>query len=102
MVKILGLADGKTFDLDHKYLVALNSYRGNGGGGHLVEGAGIAPEELVDRLVNTTTKDLRYNMMKWIEERKVITPKPSGQWTVIPGYLFESGKKQDYPILFRN
>jgi len=102
MVTILRLADGGDFLLDQKYLAAVNSYRGNGGGGHLINGAGIDQEELVKRLVNTTTKDLRYHMMKWIIKQKVITPEPSGHWTVVPDSFLESGKKQDYPILFRN
>ena len=35
------------FDINKIYKVAINSYRGNGGGGHLVKGAGIPKEELV-------------------------------------------------------
>ena len=102
MVKILDMADGQPFDPGRDYLVAVNSYRGNGGGGHLVEGAGIPQEELVKRLVNTTTKDLRFYMMRWIEEKKEISPEASGQWTVVPANFLEKGKKKDYPILFKN
>ncbi len=33
--------------IDQKtYRVAVNSHRGNGGGGHLIEGAGIKSDEL--------------------------------------------------------
>ena len=102
MVSILGMADVGGFDPEREYLVALNSYRGNGGGGHLTEGAGIPADELGARLVGTTGKDLRYYMMKWIENQKLVSPEPSGQWSVIPENLFQSGKNRDYPILFRN
>ena len=34
------------FDLNKTYKVAVNSYRGNGGGGHLTRGAKIPQEEL--------------------------------------------------------
>jgi 2',3'-cyclic-nucleotide 2'-phosphodiesterase/3'-nucleotidase len=102
MVSINSMAKGQAFDLQKKYLVALNSYRGNGGGGHLVDGAGIPHEELAGRIVKSSEKDLRFYMMKWIEEKKVVDPKPSNQWIVIPQNLVEAGIKRDYPILFRN
>ncbi len=102
MASILSMANGDAFDPDKKYRVAVNSYRGNGGGGHLVEGAGIPHDELVKRLVKSTTKDLRFHMMKWIEKKGVINPEPAGQWKVVPLEFAEAGKKQDYPILFRN
>ncbi len=102
MVSINSMANGQVFDLQKKYLVALNSYRGNGGGGHLVDGAGIPHDELVGRIVQSTEKDLRFYMMKWIEEKKVVDPKPSNQWIVVPQNFVKAGIKRDYPILFRN
>lgn len=43
-INILSMADGSAFDMDKDYSVAVNSYRGNGGGGLLTEGAGIPVE----------------------------------------------------------
>lgn len=45
------MADGTPFDMDKRYKVALNSYRGNGGGDLLTIGAGIAKEDLSERIV---------------------------------------------------
>lgn len=50
-VNILSMADGTPFDMDKRYKVALNSYRGNGGGDLLTIGAGIAKEDLSERIV---------------------------------------------------
>lgn len=102
MVKLISLANGEPFDTARNYQVALNSYRGNGGGGHLIEGAGIPADELPGRLVRSTDKDLRYYMMKWIEKNKEIQPVAAEQWSIIPLDFAEAGKKRDYPILFRN
>ena len=45
-VIIKSFSNGKSFDLNSTYKVAVNSYRGNGGGGHLTRGAKIPKEEL--------------------------------------------------------
>lgn len=45
-VNIVSMADGSPFDMDKVYKVALNSYRGNGGGELLTKGAGISQDEL--------------------------------------------------------
>jgi 2',3'-cyclic-nucleotide 2'-phosphodiesterase/3'-nucleotidase len=44
-ITIKSLSGGKPFDPDKMYTVAVNSYRGSGGGGHLTEGAGLSAEE---------------------------------------------------------
>ena len=79
-VTIISMADGKPFDMNKIYTVALNSYRGNGGGELLTKGAGISQDDLKGRIINSTDKDLRYYMMQYIEQRKVITPLALGQW----------------------
>ncbi|MBN2875535.1 MAG: bifunctional metallophosphatase/5'-nucleotidase, partial [Spirochaetales bacterium] len=40
-VTIISMADGTPFDLAKTYSVAINSYRGSGGGGHLTKGVGL-------------------------------------------------------------
>ena len=99
-VKIESLSNGAPFDLTKSYTVAINSYRGNGGGGHLTRGAGIEQSELAKRMITSTDKDLRYYMMKWIEKKKVITPKIIGNWKVIPEDWWKKGKEKDYKSLF--
>ncbi|MBI5662981.1 MAG: bifunctional metallophosphatase/5'-nucleotidase [Ignavibacterium album] len=100
-VSILQLSDGRKFDLKTKYKVAVNSYRGNGGGDHLTKGAKIPKEELNKRVISSTDKDLRYYMMKWIEEKKTVEPKLLGNWKVIPENYWQSGKQKDYQLIFR-
>jgi len=56
-VNIILLSYGSPFVLTEKYKVAINSYRGNGGGGHLTNGAGIPGEELSTRVITSTDKD---------------------------------------------
>ncbi|MBU2494098.1 MAG: bifunctional metallophosphatase/5'-nucleotidase [Bacteroidetes bacterium] len=101
-ITISGMSDGKEFNLNKKYNVAINSYRGNGGGGHLTKGAGISKQELSGRILNSTDKDLRFYMMKWIEEHKLVTPQLFGNWKVIPEDWWLKGKKKDYQLIFGN
>lgn len=99
-VTISSFYNGEQFDLNKTYKVAVNSYRGNGGGGHLTIGAGIPKDELANRIVNSTEKDLRYYLMKWIENEKIVEPKIIDNWKVVPESFWENGKKKDYKILF--
>ncbi len=99
-VHVLGLSNGKPFFIDSIYTVAVNSYRGNGGGGHLTDGAGIPADELRNRLVNSTPYDLRYYLMKWIEKEQTIDAVKASNWRIIPEDYFENGKRKDMRLLF--
>ena len=83
-VTILSMADGTPFDMDKMYKVAVNSYRGNGGGELLTKGSGISQDELKERIIHSTDKDLRYYLMQYIERKKVIEPRARKQWKFIP------------------
>jgi 2',3'-cyclic-nucleotide 2'-phosphodiesterase/3'-nucleotidase len=100
-VNIKSRSNGSPFILTETYRVAINSYRGNGGGGHLTKGAGIPKEELSTRVITSTDKDLRFYMMKWIEKKKKITPIIIGNWKVVPENYWELGKERDYKILYK-
>jgi 2',3'-cyclic-nucleotide 2'-phosphodiesterase/3'-nucleotidase len=100
-VTINNFSNGNPFDLKTKYTVAVNSYRGNGGGGHLTRGAKIPQEKLSERILNSTEKDLRYYLMKWIEKEKTVIPKLIGNWKVVPENYWQTGKEKDYQILFK-
>ncbi len=100
-VTIKNFSNGNPFDLNTKYKVAVNSYRGNGGGGHLTRGAKIPQEELSARVINSTEKDLRYYLMKWIDKEKTVTPKLLGNWKVVPENYWQTGKQKDYQLLFK-
>ncbi len=99
-ISIVSLADGTAFDMGKKYKAAINSYRGTGGGGHLVIGAGIPTRELPQRLLDSTTKDLRYFMMKWIEENKIIMPSAFDNWKVVPVEWWKKARDKDYKLLY--
>jgi 2',3'-cyclic-nucleotide 2'-phosphodiesterase/3'-nucleotidase len=99
-VTIESFSNGKPFYMDKYYKVAMNSYRGNGGGGHLTLGAKIPKEEIPKRIITSTQKDLRYYLMKWIEKKKSVTPEALGNWKVIPENWWKKGKEKDYKILF--
>lgn len=99
-ITIKSFADGRPFSMDARYRVAVNSYRGNGGGDLLTKGAGIPKEELSKRILTSTDKDLRYYLMKRIEEVKVLDPKPLNQWKFIPESWTIPAAKRDYKLLF--
>lgn len=99
-IRIEHMANGEPFDLNKTYRVAVNSYRGNGGGDLLTKGAGIPKTELAKRVVYSTDKDLRYYLMKRIEEVKVLDPKPLNLWKFIPEEWTVPASKRDYDILF--
>ena len=101
-ITIERMADGKPFELDRQYKVAVNSYRGNGGGDLLTKGAGIPKAELSKRIIFSTDKDLRYYLMKRIEEVKVLDPKPLNQWKFIPEEWTVPAAQRDYKLLFGN
>lgn len=99
-VSITGFTNGAPFELNKHYKVAINSYRGNGGGGHLTRGAGIPNAELSGRVLDSTEKDLRYYMMKWIEKQGTIDPEVFNNWKVVPEDWWQRGMKKDYKIMF--
>ena len=100
-IHISSFADGRPFDLDATYKVAVNSYRGNGGGEILTEGAGIPREELAARIITSTETDLRYQMMQRIIELKEVVPKSLNQWKFVPEELAKPAIERDRKLLFK-
>lgn len=99
-VNITSMADGKPFDRNATYRVAVNSYRGNGGGDHMTKGAGIDAEKLKERIVASTDLDLRYYMMQQIERDGVITPTVIGNWNFVPADVVAPLIETDMRLLF--
>lgn len=99
-IHILSMADGSSWKEDKTYKVAINSYRGNGGGDLLTKGAGIPKSELSNRIVYTTTKDLRYYLMKRIEELGELHPRPMNHWKFIPEEWVKVAIQKDRRIVF--
>jgi len=101
-VTITSMTNGNKFDLNKIYKVALNSYRGNGGGGHLTLGAKIPQTELASRIITSTDKDLRFYMMKWIEKEVTVNPKTDNNWKIIPEEWAKIGAEKDSKLMFKD
>jgi 2',3'-cyclic-nucleotide 2'-phosphodiesterase/3'-nucleotidase len=102
-ITIASMADGTPFSLTKTYGVAINSYRAQGGGGHLVTGAKMndADVKAMKFVTSSTIKDLRYYLMKWIEGKKEpLTPQPIGNWSVVPAEWAAKAKILDMPLLY--
>lgn len=83
-VNIQGFTNGRDFLYDQIYRVAINSYRGNGGGGHLTEGAGIDEKELAARIDWSTDRDLRYYLMEDLGTYDTLEIDEYRNWSCIP------------------
>jgi 2',3'-cyclic-nucleotide 2'-phosphodiesterase/3'-nucleotidase len=99
-VSIKSFSNGKPFEMNKTYLVAVNSYRGNGGGGHLTAGAGISKSELSKRLIKSTEWDLRYYILNYLETKKTIKPVALNNWKIIPEKWVKNARIRDYDLLF--
>lgn len=99
-INIISMSDGTPFDLQKTYKVAVNSYRGNGGGDLMTKGAGIPHDELTGRILKSTDKDLRYYLMQEIEKNGVISPTVTQNWKFIPEDMARTAAVRDRKILF--
>lgn len=99
-VTITSMADGSEFKPHGLYKVAVNSYRGNGGGDLMTKGAGLDREEIKKRIITSTDLDLRYYMMKEVEQSGVIVPEVIGNWKIVPEDIVAPLAEKDRAILF--
>ena len=104
-VNILSMADGTPFDEQQTYTVAMTSYRANGGGGLLREGAGIDSEELNERIV-ARYPEIREMLYDFILKHKVIdaeligNPSLIGTWKFVPENIADKALANDICRLF--
>lgn len=98
-VSILTLSDGTPFEESETYSVAVNSYRGNGGGGHLTEGSGIPKEELVKRISWATDRDLRFYLMDYLSQQDTLIPLTEFNWACVPAHLSGPASVFDRKVL---
>lgn len=99
-ITITSLADGTPFQLSEQYIVATNSYRGNGGGELMTRGAGIPHKDLRKRLLKSSEKDLRYYFMELIRQKGTVAPKPLHFWKFIPEDWTTKALERDRDIIF--
>lgn len=99
-ITIIETSNGEAFDETRFYKVAVNSYRGNGGGDLLTKGAGIPSEELSSRIISSTDKDLRYYLIQHIKKQGKIIPTKFNNWSFVPEDWTVPAAKRDYKRLF--
>lgn len=99
-VKILSMADGKPFDLNKMYRVAMSSYRASGGGDLLTAGAGIPFEELDSRVV-LRLKDIRGLIYEKIKRDGKLSPRKLNTWKFVPEQLVLEKVSIEKDELFR-
>lgn len=99
-INIQGMADGTPFDLNGKYVVAMTAYRANGGGELLTKGAGLTKEEIDERIIASTDRDMRYYLMEYIREKGSIKPEALHHWRFIPEDWAEKAISREREVLF--
>jgi len=99
-ITITGFTDGRPFTTNKIYKVAVNSFRGNGGGGHFTEGVGISKDELRKRVISSTDRDLRYYILKSIERKRSINPESLNNWKIIPEKWVRNVQQAESFLLF--
>jgi 2',3'-cyclic-nucleotide 2'-phosphodiesterase/3'-nucleotidase len=99
-VHILQLSDGRPFDENAWYRVAMNSYRGNGGGELLVRGAGIPLDSIPQRIEYQSERDQRHYLTEMIEREGSITPKSLNNWRFIPEAWALPAIERDRKLIF--
>ena len=100
-VRILQMSNGQPFDEAKWYHVAVNSYRGNGGGELLTRGAGIPHDSLESRIVWRSERDQRYYLMQEIEKLRVVDPQPNHNWRFVPEEWVKPAAERDRKLLFK-
>lgn len=101
-VKVLKMSNGEPFDENKYYKVAVNSYRANGGGELLTRGAGIAKDDLDDRIVWRSEFDLRHYLMEEIKRLGTLNPQPNTNWRFVPEQWTQEVAKRDRQLLFHD
>lgn len=101
-VKVLKMSNGEPFDENKYYKVAVNSYRANGGGELLTRGAGIAKDDLDDRIVWRSEFDLRHYLMEEIKRLGTLNPQPNTNWRFVPEQWTQEATKRDRQLLFHD
>jgi 2',3'-cyclic-nucleotide 2'-phosphodiesterase/3'-nucleotidase len=92
--------DGRPFDLTKNYSVALNSYRGSGGGDHLTIGCDMTKEEIKDRIIFKSEKDIRWHLTDWLKQQDTLIPAANSNWKITPVEWVKEAKIKDSILLF--
>ena len=99
-IRISTLADGTPFDESAEYNVAVTSYRANGGGGILRDGAGIDTGRIGERVVKFYP-EIRELLYDYLIKNKVIASDIIGNQDVIGAWKFVPESKA-IPVLIKD
>ena len=99
-VRILGMSNGEPFDETKWYKVVMNSYRANGGGELLTQGAGIPKDSLESRVIFHTDLDQRHYLTQEIERMGTVSPQPNSNWKFVPEDWVKPALERDRKQLF--
>ena len=99
-VRILQFSDGRPFDEKAWYKVVMNSYRGNGGGELLTQGAGIPLDSINNRIIFMSERDQRYYLTQKIEREGKVEGKALNNWRFIPEEWAKPALARDRKQLF--
>lgn len=105
-VVIVSLAGGSAFDPEAWYNVAMTSYRANGGGGLIREGAGISAEEMNERIIAKypEIRNLIYDFISGhgsVTKADISNPAVLGSWSFVPERTVAPLMEADMAKLFR-
>jgi 2',3'-cyclic-nucleotide 2'-phosphodiesterase/3'-nucleotidase len=104
-VQITSLAGGSPFSEEAEYSVAVTSYRANGGGGLLLNGAGLDSETVAAR-TEAHFPEIRELVFDFVQKNGVIGPElfsdPAvlGRWRFVPEALCARALRADMDLLF--
>jgi len=99
-VRILQFSDGRPFKEEEWYRVAMNSYRGNGGGELLSRGAGIPFDSIPSRIIYMSPYDQRHYLTQRIRQTGQVTPKAHHNWRFVPEEWARPALERDRRLLF--
>ena len=99
-VHILQFSDGRPFDEKAWYKVVMNSYRGNGGGELLTQGAGIPLDSINNRIIFMSERDQRYYLTQKIEREGKVEGKALNNWRFIPDAWARPAIERDRKLIF--
>ncbi len=103
-VEVSSMADGRPFEPDSLYTVAMTSYRASGGGDLLLKGCHLLKEELPERADAASWPDIRSLVEGFIARYPVLEPEHCsgvGTWKFVPDDQAAGAFEADMGLIFK-